>query len=121
MVPAVLNEIVSTNFVVDSGASDVVIPENLLQDLRKAGKFRDSDFTGTQMVKIADGSVVKSRTFVLRSFSISTRTLENIKASAAPGNAVPLLGQSFLQRFSSWSIDNERQVLLLREKEAMAR
>ena len=121
MVPAVLNEIVSTNFVVDSGASDVVIPENLLQDLRKAGKFRDSDFTGTQMVKIADGSVVRSKTFVLRSFTISTRTMENIKASVAPGNAIPLLGQSFLQRFSSWSIDNERQVLLLKERETLAR
>jgi hypothetical protein len=30
---------------------------------------------------------------------------------------MPLLGQSFLQRFSSWSIDNEHQVLLLREKQ----
>ena len=58
---------------------------------------------------------------MLRSFSISTRTLENIKASVAPGNAVPLLGQSFLQRFSSWSIDNERQVLLLKEREMLAR
>src|SRR5436853_347804 len=29
MVPAVLNDVVSANFVVDSGASDVVIPENL--------------------------------------------------------------------------------------------
>jgi hypothetical protein len=35
----------------------------------------------------------------------------------APSQATPLLGQSFLQRFSSWSIDNERQVLLLREKQ----
>jgi len=121
MVPAMLNETVSTNFVVDSGASDVVIPETLLQALRKAGKFRDSDFTGTQMVKIADGSIVRSKTFVLRSFSINTRTLENIKASVAPGNAIPLLGQSFLQRFSSWSIDNERQVLMLRERDTLAR
>jgi hypothetical protein len=39
----------------------------------------------------------------------------------APSNATPLLGQTFLQRFASWSIDNERQVLLLKEKEAMAR
>jgi len=121
MVPAVLNELVSANFVVDSGASDVVIPENLLQDLRSAGKFKDTDFTGTQMVKIADGSVVKSRTFVLRSFSVSNRVLDNVRASVAPANATPLLGQSFLQRFASWSIDNERQVLLLKEKEAMAR
>jgi clan AA aspartic protease (TIGR02281 family) len=121
MVPAVLNGIVSANFVVDSGASDVVVPESLLQALRKAGKFSDADFTGTQMVKIADGSVVKARTFVLRSFSVSNRVLDNVKASVAPNNAMPLLGQSFLQRFSSWSIDNERQVLLLRERETMAR
>ena len=121
MVPAILNQVVSANFVVDSGASDVVIPEHLLQDLRKAGRFKDADFTGTQMVKIADGSVVKSRTFVLRTFSLSNRVLENVRASVAPSNATPLLGQSFLQRFASWSIDNERQVLLLKEKDAMAR
>ena len=61
MVPALLNDSASADFVVDSGASDVVIPETVLQDLRKAGKFSDADFTGTQMVKIADGSIVKVR------------------------------------------------------------
>jgi hypothetical protein len=30
---------------------------------------------------------------------------------------MPLLGQGFLARFSSWSIDNEHQMLLLREKD----
>jgi hypothetical protein len=73
------------------------------------------------MVKIADGSVVKSRTFVLRTFSVSNRVLDNVRASVAPANATPLLGQTFLQRFASWSIDNERQVLLLKEKETLAR
>ena len=121
MVPAILNDSASANFVVDSGASDVVIPENVLQELRKAGKFSDADFTGTQMVKIADGSIVKARTFTLRSLSVSNRMLTNIHASVAPAKATPLLGQSFLQRFASWSIDNERQVLLLKEKETLAR
>ncbi len=121
MVPAILNDSASANFVVDSGASDVVIPENVLQDLRKAGRFSDADFTGTQMVKIADGSIVKARTFTLRSLSVGNRMLTNIHASVAPAKATPLLGQSFLQRFASWSIDNERQVLLLKEKDAMAR
>ena len=121
MVPAILNDSASANFVVDSGAADVVIPETVLQDLRKAGKFSDADFTGTQMVKIADGSIVKARTFTLRSLSVSNRVLTNIHASVAPAKATPLLGQSFLQRFASWSIDNERQVLLLKEKEMVAR
>ena len=121
LVPAILNDAASANFVVDSGASDVVIPENVLEELRKAGKFSDADFTGTQMVKIADGSIVKARTFNLRSLSVSNRMLTNIHASVAPAKATPLLGQSFLQRFASWSIDNERQVLLLKEKELVAR
>jgi clan AA aspartic protease (TIGR02281 family) len=117
VVPAVLNEAVSTHFIVDSGASVVVIPEGVIEALRKAGKLTDSDFTGTQMVKLANGAVVKSRTFVLRSLSIKGRMLQNIRAGVAPSNSVPLLGQSFLERFNSWSIDNERQMLLLREKE----
>jgi clan AA aspartic protease (TIGR02281 family) len=121
MVPAMLNGSVSTDFVVDSGASDVVIPENVLQDLRSAGKFSDADFTGTKTIKIADGSIVKARTFTLRGLSVSNRVLTNIHAIVAPANATPLMGQSFLQRFASWSIDNERQMLLLKEKEGLAR
>jgi len=59
--------------------------------------------------------------FLSASFFEHNRVLENVRASVAPSSAAPLLGQTFLQRFSSWSIDNERQVLLLREKDAMAR
>lgn len=121
MVPALLNDSVPVDFVVDSGASDVVLPETMLNDLRKAGKFSDVDFTGTQMVKIADGSIVKARTFTLRSLSVSNRVVTNLHASVAPANATALLGQTFLQRFATWSIDNERQVLVLKEKEAMSR
>jgi clan AA aspartic protease (TIGR02281 family) len=121
MVPALLNDSVSADFVVDSGASDVVLPENVLNDLRRAGKFHDGDFTGEQMVQIANGSIVKARTFTLRSLSIGNRVVTNLRASVAPAKATPLLGQTFLQRFGSWSIDNERQVLMLREKEGLAR
>jgi clan AA aspartic protease (TIGR02281 family) len=121
MVPAKLNGSVSADFIVDSGASDVVLPETVLQDLRRAGKFSDADFTGAAMMKIANGSIVKARTFTLRSLSVNNRVLTNLDAIAVPASATPLLGQSFLQRFASWSIDNERQMLVLKEKESMAR
>ncbi|HLG47602.1 MAG TPA: retroviral-like aspartic protease family protein [Reyranella sp.] len=120
-VPAVLNDSVSADFVVDSGASDVVLPEGVLDELRSAGKFSDADFTGAQMVKIANGSIVKARTFTLRSLAIGNRVVTNLHASVAPAKATPLLGQTFLQRFASWSIDNERQVLVLKEKDAITR
>jgi clan AA aspartic protease (TIGR02281 family) len=115
VVPAMLNEGVVANFVVDSGASDVVIPESVAQMLRQTGKLSESDFTGSQTARLADGSTVRQRTFVLHSLRVGNKVLENVRASLAPGKGVPLLGQSFLQRFSAWAIDNERQVLVLRE------
>jgi hypothetical protein len=42
--------------------------------------------------------------------------LENVKAAVVDTKGNLLLGQSFLSRFDSWSIDNKRQVLLLNPK-----
>jgi hypothetical protein len=116
-VPVLLNGTVSANFVVDSGAAYVSIPDNIIQALRTAGKLSDADFVGEASGKLADGSVIKSKVLVLRQLVVGNRVLENIRAIAAPAKGLPLLGQSFLQRFNSWSIDNDRKVLLLQEKE----
>jgi hypothetical protein len=62
---------------------------------------------------VADGSTVPSATFVIRSLKVGNRLLENVTGSIASAQADLLLGQSFLSRFNSWSIDNKRQVLLL--------
>jgi hypothetical protein len=69
---------------------------------------------GSEVHRIADGSTFRSRTFFIRSLKIGNTVLENVKASLAFGRGFPLLGQSLLQRFSSWSIDNDRQVLVLK-------
>jgi clan AA aspartic protease (TIGR02281 family) len=116
-VPGLLNEAVETDFIVDSGASVVAIPENVIQALRSSGKLAEADFTGVQNVKIANGAVIQSKTFTLRSLSVNGRFLPKIRAAVVPTGSTPLLGQSFLERFSSWSIDNERYALLLREKD----
>jgi predicted aspartyl protease len=39
--------------------------------------------------------------------------IENVQGSIAPVAGELLLGQSFLARFKSWSIDNARQALVL--------
>lgn len=117
LVPAVINESYRVNFIVDSGASIVTIPEPIVELMRKAGKLADSDFTGNQTYRLADGTLIKSKTFVIRSLAVNNRVLENVQASVAQAGATPLLGQSFLGRFNSWSIDNDRQLLLLREKQ----
>jgi len=71
-------------------------------------------FLGVQTCVLADGTKVPSSRFRIRSLKVGNKTLENVTASVASGNADILLGQSFLGRFTSWSIDNDRHVLILR-------
>ena len=114
MVPVLIGDTVKTTFVVDSGASDVIVPEGLFQRLKQDGQLSDSDFIGTETHKLADGSTHQVKIFTIRSLQVGGRVLRNVKASLAPAQGLALLGQTFLQRFTSWSIDNNRQLLLLK-------
>ena len=113
IVPVLINNAITLDFTVDSGASDVTIPEDVVSTLIRTGTIRDTDFIGEQIYTLADGSKVKSKTFRIRSLKVGDRLLENVTGSVASTKGSLLLGQSFLGRFKSWSIDNSRHVLLL--------
>jgi hypothetical protein len=112
-VPVVINGALTLNFTIDSGASDVSIPADVVLTLMRTGTLLASDFLGTQNYRLADGSTVPSKTFRIRTLKVGDRVLENVTGSMSGVGGVPLLGQSFLRRFKSWSIDNQRQVLVL--------
>jgi predicted aspartyl protease len=108
-----VNNVVTLNFIVDSGASDVTIPADVVATLKNMGALSDRDFTGREIRGLADGSRVSSETFVLRSLSIGDWLVHDINASVTPAGAPPLLGQAFFGRLKSWSIDNLNQTLVL--------
>jgi clan AA aspartic protease (TIGR02281 family) len=112
-VPVTINGAVQIKFVLDTGATNVSIPADVVLTLIRMGTITNSDFLGNQTYRLADGSTFPSPTFRIRSLQVGGKVLENVTASAAPVSADPLLGQSFLTRFRSWSIDNQRMVLLL--------
>jgi clan AA aspartic protease (TIGR02281 family) len=112
-VSVLVNEAIILNFIIDTGATDVSIPVDVIATLLRTGTLQESDFIGTQTYKLADGSTVPSQTFLLRSLTISNVTIENVKASVVPADGELLLGQSFLTRFKSWSIDNVKHLLVL--------
>ena len=113
VVPVLINNAITLDFTVDSGASDVSIPTDVVTTLMRAGTILDTDFIREQVYVLADGSKVKSHTFRIRSLKVGDRILENVTGSVASTKGSLLLGQSFLGRFKSWSIDNSRHVLLL--------
>jgi predicted aspartyl protease len=112
-VPVTINGQLTLKFVIDSGAADVSVPADVVMTLHRTGTLTDADFLGRQTYQLADGSTVPSQQFVIRSLKVGDQTLENVVGSVAPVAGSLLLGQSFLSRFNTWSIDNRRQALIL--------
>ena len=113
VVPVEVNGIVTLDFFIDSGASDVTVPADVFSTLKRTGTVRESDVVGQRTYLLADGSKTQSATFTIRSLRVGDMIIENVSASVAPSQGPLLLGQSFLKRFKSWSIDNATQGLLL--------
>ena len=114
VVPVVINGEIKLKFTIDSGAADVSVPADVVSTLMRTGSLQPTDFTGEQKYRLADGSVVPSQTFTIRTLKVGSRILKDVTASVASVNGTLLLGQSFLGRFNSWSIDNTRHVLILK-------
>jgi len=112
-VPIRINDTITLDAIVDSGATDVGIPADVVLTLVRSKTISSEDFIGTQTYILADGSELPSQRFMIKSFKVGNKTLENVVANIVSVNAQILLGQSFLRRFSSWSIDNEKHALIL--------
>ena len=95
---------------------DVSIPENVARELEQAGKLDRDDFLGTRTYVLADGSKVPSRRVLLREVTVGGQTVSNVTASISRAGSPPRLGQSFLSKFASWTLDNERAALVLKTK-----
>ena len=115
VVPVVVNGELTLNFMIDSGASDVSIPADVVSTLMRTGTIDASDFMGSQRYQLADGSFQLERRIRIRSLRVGSMEISNVVASEGPAAGTPLLGQSFLARLPSWSIDNQRHVLVMNE------
>jgi len=91
LVPVLINNAITLNFVIDSGADDVSIPADVVLTLFRTGTLRESDFIGSVTYRLADGSTVPSKTFRFNSLTVGTKKLEGVISSrlAALGTKLP--------------------------------
>lgn len=115
LVPIKLNNILSMNFVLDLGASDVSISPDVFMVLYKAGTITDDDFIGSQTYQFADGSTAKSNVFNLKSIQIGDKEIKDVRASISNSiNSPLLLGQSALKKLTGYRIDNDQKLLIIK-------
>jgi predicted aspartyl protease len=113
LLPALVNGPSKIYFIVDSGAANVQIPEEVADEMKRSGVLSDADFLGQRRFILADGSGVQQRIFRLRSLQIGGRTMDNVLAAVGAPRSRPLLGQSFLRRLNWWKIDNVKNAIEL--------
>jgi len=114
VVPVEINGQPAIDFHIDSGAADVSVPAYLFQQMKAAGSLRPEDMLGSETYTLANGASIKAETFRIRQLKVGSIELKDVRASVSQYAGPPLLGMSFLGRFSSWSVDNGRSVLILK-------
>jgi aspartyl protease family protein len=113
VLPGMINGNAKAYFIVDSGAANVQIPEEIAEEMKRNGTLEDGDFLGQRRFLLADGSGLQQRVFRLKSLQIGDRTMENVLAAVGAPRSRPLLGQSFLRRLNWWKIDNVKNAIEL--------
>ena len=112
-VPVVINGVLSGDFIIDSGSADVSIPAETASTLMKLGTLSGSDLIGSKTYILADGSRVPSETYRLASLKVGDLVMRDVTVRVAAEKSHFLLGQSFLSRLKSWSMDNNRRMLII--------
>lgn len=113
VVAVVLNNVITAKFIVDSGAADVSITEDMLSTLIKSGTMTGADLLGSKTYMLADGTMHEAKIYRMASVRIGGMVMENVTVRIATGNSSLLLGQSFLRRLNSWSLDNAHKVMVI--------
>jgi hypothetical protein len=111
--PVQINHSITLNFTIDSGASDVVIPEDVFSTLSRTGTITSTDMLASGTYELADGTRHQARRFRIRSLVMGGLELKDVTASIEPAGGTLLLGQSFLSKLPGWSIDNKRELLVV--------
>jgi len=112
-VPVSVNGFPPMEFVLDSGADVVQLPREVVLTLVRAGTLQSNDLIAPTTIGVASGAEFQSVAFRIRELRVGRHVIRNVTGIVSPTGTSALLGGSFLSRFASWSIDNQRSALLL--------
>lgn len=99
--------------ILDSGASVVSISKKLEKELLKNRVISRNDYISPAKYRIANGKIITAQRVILPSLTVGQLKMKKIVCSIVDDATTILLGKSFLDQFSRWSIDNKNQTLTL--------
>lgn len=105
------------NMVFDTGASDVSISKVEADFMLKNSYLGRDDIKGRKYYQTADGGISEGTVITLKEVRIGDAVIRNVEASVVKSQKAPLLlGQSVLERFGTFTVDNINSKLLIRQR-----
>jgi clan AA aspartic protease (TIGR02281 family) len=114
-VPVQINGALTIDFLLDTGASDVIIPADVALTLMRMGTIDRSDYLGSGQYSLADGSIVENAKINFRRLQIGSRVLYDVRGAIGSVDSSLLLGQSALQQLEPWRLDTKTGHLVFME------
>lgn len=113
LVPVRINQTITLPFILDTGAEDLVIPVDVALTLMRAGALTRSDFIGKARYTMANGSEAVQDRVVIHEVQVGDHRATDVVASVSDVAGSPLLGESFLSKFGTVTIDYNRLLVIL--------
>lgn len=116
-IKARLNGTLEFDFVLDTGADNVLISPEIFLTFYRSGVITKDDIISDEVFSIADGSTVIGLTFYFKKINIGEIELENVLGSViGTGQTDCLLGGSVFSKLGQITIDYDNNLLKIEKK-----
>jgi hypothetical protein len=104
-------------FMLDTGASNVVINKNVLSDLLSNGVVSKENYIGDSLAEIADGSMIACQNWLVPELKIGNQIIKNLTVSVTDSeNSMLLFGMDGLKKLNVLKLNlTENEIILNRE------
>ena len=102
-------------WLLDSGASDLLISEDYAKELKDKGVLSESNYLGEGNYSLADSRIITCKRYKVNGVKIGRFQLNNVVLSVSKHAKEFLLGKVLLNKFSQWTLDNKTDMLILKK------
>lgn len=100
-------------WLLDTGASDMLISNEIETILKKENVLTDQNYIGSSEYEMANGSIEICRKYKVSDIRIGNYYVNNIVVAVSDNAKRILVGRSLLNKFSSWKLNNTDNTLII--------
>ena len=111
LIPITINNSISTNFILDTWTTDMVVSEAMAKQLIGSGTVKD--YIDDVAYTFRDGSSATSARFIVEKIQLGNKSLDKVECLIlANASQDILIGKSVLNKIGKYELDTQRKLLV---------